>query len=47
METVAKWLAGITGLAIVATVVSNRNSPRVITSAANGIASIYRTASGR
>lgn len=47
MEAVAKWLTGITALAIIATVVSNRNSPLVINSLTGGIANIYKTASGR
>lgn len=47
MSTVEKWLTGITGLAVVATLVTNRNSPNVITSITNGIAGIYRAAMGR
>jgi hypothetical protein len=47
MESLTKWLAGITGLAIVATIVASRNSPRVISSAGSAIAGIYRAASGR
>jgi hypothetical protein len=47
MSTLEKWLTGITTLAIVATVVSNRNSPEVIKATSGGIAGIYKTAMGR
>lgn len=47
MSVIEKWLAGITGLAIIATVVSNRNSPAVINSLGAGVSSIYKTAMGR
>lgn len=42
-----KWLAGLTGLAIVATIVTNRNSAPVINAGSNGIAKIYKTTMGR
>lgn len=47
MSTVEKWLSGITALAIVATLVTNRNSPAVINSLAGGIGGIYKQAMGR
>lgn len=47
MSTVEKWLTGVTALAIVATVVTNRTSPQVISSLFGGIASVYRSAQGR
>ena len=47
MSGVEKWLTGITGLAIVATLVTNARSPQVITSLTGGIAGIYRAAMGR
>lgn len=47
MSGVEKWLAGITGLAIIATVVSNRNSAAVLNSLFGGVSSLYRTAMAR
>lgn len=47
MSTVEKWLTGITGLAVVATLVSNRNSPAVINSLFGGVGGVYRAAMGR
>lgn len=47
MSTIEKWLSGITALAVVATLVTNRNSPAVISSAAGGIGAIYKNAMGR
>jgi hypothetical protein len=47
LTTVEKWLAGVTALAIIATVVSNRNSASVINSVFGGIGNVYQKASGR
>jgi hypothetical protein len=47
MSTVEKWLSGITALAIVATLVTNRNSPAVISSITGGVGGIYKNAMGR
>lgn len=44
MSSIERWLAGITGLAIVATVFSNKNSPNVIKAGFSGIASVYTAA---
>lgn len=46
MSSIERWLAGITTLAIVATVVSNKNSPNVIKAGLGGIAGIYKSAKG-
>lgn len=44
MSAIQQWLAGITTLAIVATVVSNKNSPNVIKAGFGGVASVYTAA---
>lgn len=47
MGTIERWLTGITVLAVIATVVTNRNSPQIIDSLTGGIAGIYKSAQGR
>lgn len=47
MSAVERWLSGITALAIIATVVSNKNSPNVIKATTGGIGGIYKIAMGR
>lgn len=44
MTAIQQWLAGITTLAIVATVVSNKNSPNVIKAAFSGVSGVYSSA---
>ena len=44
MSVLQSWLAGVTTLAIIATVVSNKNSPNVIKAGFGGVASVYKAA---
>lgn len=44
MSTVEKWLAGITGLAIVATIFGSRNAPAIFNSVFGGIGGVYKSA---
>lgn len=46
MNTVGKWLTGVTAVAIVATAVSSSYTANIITSLFGGVAKVYSAAKG-